>query len=204
MPVQLPPFNNIVNLPTAPQDLPDDHDVRAAHEYVKSTDIAWGNSRLGDESHVAAAVAYEHSVLAAYCGGAAAPPWFADALREGLKDIKQDIQGIQEDIDTIKGDVRTLMNRTLRASCSQPRSAHNLQCGDGTARNFETLPFRDGKEPSAQDLPALDTLNAILQLSPEQSKLYYKAPRACLTCTQSCLSATPNLAFCPYLVSKRL
>ncbi|KAJ6558966.1 hypothetical protein B0H10DRAFT_2120287, partial [Mycena sp. CBHHK59/15] len=189
MPVQLPPFNNIVNLPTAPQDLPDDHDVRAAHEYVKSTDIAWGkwsglpggvmtstlvgNSRLGDESHVAAAVAYEHSVLAAYCGGAAAPPWFADALREGLKDIKQDIQGIQEDIDTIKGDVRTLMNRTLKSQLLAAK-AHNLQCGDGTARNFETLPFRDGKEPSAQDLPALDTLNAILQLSPEQSKLYYK------------------------------
>ncbi|KAJ6539943.1 hypothetical protein B0H10DRAFT_2129498 [Mycena sp. CBHHK59/15] len=177
MPVQLPPFNNIVNLPTAPQDLPDDHDVRAAHEYVKSTDIAWGNSRLGDESHVAAAVAYEHSVLAAYCGGAAAPPWFADALREGLKDIKRDIQGIQEDIDTIKGDVRTLMNRTLKSQLLAAK-AHNLQCGDGTARNFETLPFRDGKEPSAQDLPALDTLNDILQLSPEQSKLYYKGYKA--------------------------
>ncbi|KAF8173823.1 hypothetical protein K438DRAFT_1850086 [Mycena galopus ATCC 62051] len=170
MPVQLPPFNNIVNLPTAPQDPPDDHDVRVAHEYVKSTEIAWGNSRLEDESHVAAAVAYEYSVLAAYCGEAAAPLWFADALKEGLKDITQDIKDIQDN-------VRTLMNRTVKSQVLAAK-AHNLQCGDGTARNFESLPFRDGKEPSALALPALTTLKAILDLDSDHSKLYYKGYKA--------------------------
>ncbi|KAJ7066804.1 hypothetical protein B0H15DRAFT_1028030 [Mycena belliarum] len=146
MPVHLPPYNNVVNLPTAPQDPPDDHDVRAAHEYVKSTEIAWGNNRLDNESHVVAAMAYEHTVLAAYCGGAAAPPWFANALKEGLQDalkeILQDIKDIKEEINTIKDD-------------SLAAKSHNLQCGDGSARDFESLPFRDGKEPSAQVCPRL-------------------------------------------------
>ncbi|KAJ7839919.1 hypothetical protein B0H13DRAFT_155764 [Mycena leptocephala] len=136
-----------------------------------------GNSRLDDESHVAAAVAYEHSLLAAYCGEAAAPPWFANALKDGLRDIKKDVEKIQNDIKNIKDDIRTLMDHTLKSQWLAAK-AHNLQCGDGTARNFETLPFRDGKEPSAQNLPALDTLNAILQLSSEESRLYYKGYKA--------------------------
>ncbi|KAJ7133907.1 hypothetical protein C8R43DRAFT_1022512 [Mycena crocata] len=170
MPVQLPPFNNIVNLPNAPQDPPDNHDVRAAHEYVKSTDIAWGNSNLDDESHVAAAVAYEHCIVAAHSGAAAAPPWFADALKEGLKDI-------QEDIADIKSDIREIRKHSIRCEMLAAK-AYNLQCGNGTARKFEPLPFRDGKYPSVQGLPVLDTLDSILALSADDSRAYYRGYRA--------------------------
>ncbi|KAJ7232955.1 hypothetical protein B0H12DRAFT_1144405 [Mycena haematopus] len=151
-------------------DPPDDHDVRCAREYVKSTEIAWGNHLLADESHLAAAVAYEHSVIAARCGEAAAPPWFANALQVGLQDIKDGIEEIKEDITALT--IRAVKVEALAAK------TYNLQCGDGTARNFEVLPFRNGMQPSELALPALITSSAVRDLSDADSRKYYRGYKA--------------------------
>ncbi|KAJ7321234.1 hypothetical protein DFH08DRAFT_1085900 [Mycena albidolilacea] len=191
MPVQLPAPNNIVNLPNAPQDPPTARDVRAAQQYVKNVDIAFGSGRITDVSHVAASLAYQHSLMGAYRGVDAAPAWFADAVKEALKDslkelkddlrdikldirdIKDGIEDIKKNVDTLKDDVCLLKEHSVKTQILAAKS-HNLRCGNGSGRPFEPVPFLDGKEPSAQDLPLLTDLAVIRKLSPRDSSAYYK------------------------------
>ncbi|KAJ7673265.1 hypothetical protein DFH06DRAFT_1175074 [Mycena polygramma] len=171
MAIPLPAFTNVVNLPAPPQHpQPDAHDVRSAHEYVKQVDIAWGTKTITDERH------YEHLVVARYAGADAAPPWFAaalkDALKDALVDITKDLASIKDDIRDMKEDIRALKRDATKNRILAARS-HNLACGDGQGRKFEPLPFSDGTEPP-QDLPTLDTLRSIQELTAPQAKLYCK------------------------------
>ncbi|KAJ7761066.1 hypothetical protein B0H16DRAFT_1531739 [Mycena metata] len=98
------------------------------------------------------------------------PPWFADALKDALKDVKKDLNDIKTDVAALK----KISVKTQQLAAK----AYNLQCGDGVGREYEELVFRDGKAPSETNLPPLTRRNDIETLTADQSRLYYTGYKA--------------------------
>ncbi|KAJ7321228.1 hypothetical protein DFH08DRAFT_383472 [Mycena albidolilacea] len=99
-----------------------------------------------------------------------------DGLRDvelEIRDMKDEIKGIKKNVDTMQDDVCLLKEHSVKTQILVSKS-YNLQCGDGSKRPFEPVPFLDGKEPSAQGLPALTNLDVIRKLSTRHASAYYK------------------------------
>ncbi|KAJ7836639.1 hypothetical protein B0H14DRAFT_2793155 [Mycena olivaceomarginata] len=178
MPVQLPAPNNIVNLPDAPQDPPTARDVRAAQQYVKNVDIAFGSGRITDVSHVAASLAYQHSLMAAYCGVGvfgylkeALKDSLEEALKDSLKELKDGLRDVELEIRDMKDEIKGMKEHSVK---TQILAAKVRGSKPSSGRPFEPVPFLDGKEHSAQNLPPLTDLGVIRKLSTQHSTAYYQ------------------------------
>ncbi|KAJ6588575.1 hypothetical protein B0H19DRAFT_1100144 [Mycena capillaripes] len=87
LPIPAPnlPFSNIVNvIPPAPQDPPSIDDVISAKNYAHRALVAEQYAGQTDKDTTAGALVYLGSILVAASGGAAAPPWFAQAMRAAI------------------------------------------------------------------------------------------------------------------------
>ncbi|KAJ7913790.1 hypothetical protein B0H13DRAFT_1873534 [Mycena leptocephala] len=175
-PVQLPPLNNVVNLPSVPRDPPIDTDVLNAVAYRTNTKLAYGapffrlkhliglisgtDQNLVTPQAMSEAVKFEHSVVSAAVGDGAV----ADALRP----LKDDIDRIETSIK----ELTTTVNTCLVISAK----SYNSQVGDGSIgdRQFEIVPFPDETDPVASGLPLLNTLQVIQALTPAETREYYK------------------------------
>ncbi|KAJ7314579.1 hypothetical protein DFH08DRAFT_1087171 [Mycena albidolilacea] len=98
-------FSNVTNVPPTPQDLPSDDDAVQAHQYTENAIIAKRQDLIDDPSFVEA-LRYQNDLLLAKSAHPI-PPWFTQAMKAFLDDIKQHIKvTIQDAIDELKETVK--------------------------------------------------------------------------------------------------
>ncbi|KAJ7633752.1 hypothetical protein B0H17DRAFT_1187553 [Mycena rosella] len=132
LPVPTPnlPFSNIANvIPHPPNDPPSVADVIAAKNYAQRALTAAQYPNHIDAQTTSDALVYAHSILAAASGGAAAPPWFAEALKLGLTPITtrlDDINGRLDGIDTRLDSIVTKIDQLTIFASQTPTALTNL------------------------------------------------------------------------------
>ncbi|KAJ7638919.1 hypothetical protein FB45DRAFT_1023664 [Roridomyces roridus] len=169
---QLPPPNNVVALPDAPQDPATAHDVVAAYEYRTRVDKAWSEGKLTDKTHLADALVYEHSVVASYDGAAVAPAWFSVALQDGLKFFEGDIANVKPDkthlADALVYEHRVVASYAGRNGLAPAWFAGALEDGLKSIKKD----IANVKQLAARGLPPLTSQAAVKALSLTPAKKY--------------------------------
>ncbi|KAJ7077072.1 hypothetical protein C8R44DRAFT_723423 [Mycena epipterygia] len=142
LPVTTPnlPFSNIANVvPHLPNDPPSVADVIAAKNYAQRAITA--GERLSVSSGALPHLVVVHRafdlflfVFSSSQRSAAAPPWFADALKLGLTPITTRLEAIEDRLDGIDTRLDSIN--------------HNRTLGDGRPIPFKLVPFPDGSLPS--------------------------------------------------------
>ncbi|KAF7339256.1 hypothetical protein MVEN_02003600 [Mycena venus] len=153
LPVPTPnlPFSNIANVvPHPPNDPPSVADVIAAKNYAQRALTAAQYPNQIDAQTTSGALVYAHSILAAASGGAAAPPWFADALQLGLRQITTRLDAIEDRLDGIDTRLNSIDTKIDQLTIFASQN-HNRTLGDGRPVPFKPVPFPDGSLPSEND-----------------------------------------------------
>ncbi|KIJ47237.1 hypothetical protein M422DRAFT_778175 [Sphaerobolus stellatus SS14] len=193
--IPLPPAPTLrirrLSAPTVP---PSHRDVVRAHDYVREVRLArydgfasGKDENFGMEDY-AEAIRYEARLLANTEDGQ--PAWFAAALaplqaqvalllnsQEEMKGSQEAMKGSLEELKGGQGEIKDQLKVLTKRQAALARAfakhsnydrSHSL---DGA---LQIVPFPDGQYPSDYELPALDTLAAVENLSTQHRNDYLR------------------------------
>ncbi|KAF5364888.1 hypothetical protein D9758_008105 [Tetrapyrgos nigripes] len=192
MPIQPPPNQADIPLPAASSDRPTPFDVTAAKDYgvkIYATYIVGGNHAPSFQD-VSNSEAYLQTLIAKSAGGDVAPPWFAAAITTALEPINERLgridtrlDRIDARLDRIDASVSELQVDTAKVSFTAydnpqfpdvvPQN-YNATCGNGLQCSFRPIKFPDGTVPAAHNLPALENVLHIQNLTNDQTRVYFE------------------------------
>ncbi|KAJ7747011.1 hypothetical protein B0H16DRAFT_1852004 [Mycena metata] len=174
-PIPNPPFANIANVvPPPPQDPPTIDDVIRAKVYAQRALVAELYPDQIDDATIAGALVYQDSILAASSAGAAAPPWFGDAMKQALEPIEKALDDVKQRCRQLNTRLNDIDARFDTNALVNDFYDTELQPHVRRWTPFVAVPFPDGKLP-ADDLTTptpLTDANIILQLHHDELQAY--------------------------------